>query len=65
MPDDQSSAAMSPGESQALSEGQRLFGKYILRRFLGRGPLGAAWLVLDESIGREMAMRFLARQLGA
>jgi serine/threonine protein kinase len=50
---------MSPAESQALAEGQRLFGKYILRRFLGRGPLGAAWLVMDEGIGREMAMRFL------
>src|SRR6185436_1713075 len=42
-----------------LVEGQRCFRHYVLKSFLGRGPLGAAWLVHHEGMGRDLAMRFL------
>ena len=42
-----------------LVEGQRIFRHYQLKRFLGRGPLGAAWLARHEGMDRDLAMRFL------
>lgn len=42
-----------------LMEGQRFFRHYLLKRFLGRGPLGAAWLARHEGMDRDLAMRFL------
>jgi serine/threonine protein kinase len=45
--------------SGSLEEGLLVFRQYVLKTFLGRGPLGAAWMVLHKSIGREMAARFV------
>ncbi len=46
-------------QSAALEVGLRVFRQYVLKRFLSRGALGSAWLVVHEGIGRELAMRFL------
>jgi serine/threonine protein kinase len=48
-----------PPEAPTQAEGQRFFRHYVLVRPLGRGPLGASWLVMHEGIGRQMALRFL------
>jgi serine/threonine protein kinase len=58
MPDDQS-YSLPPTQSASLEVGQRVFRHYVLNRFLGRGALGAAWLVVHEGHGRELAMRFV------
>jgi hypothetical protein len=58
MPDDQSHS-LPPTESASLEAGQQVFGLYVLRRFLGSGALGTAWVVVDERHGRELAMRFV------
>lgn len=58
MPDDQS-YSLPPTQSASLEVGQRVFRHYMLNRFLGRGALGAAWLVVHEGHGRELAMRFV------
>jgi serine/threonine protein kinase len=58
MPDDPS-YSLPPTQSASLEVGQRVFRHYILNRFLGRGALGAAWLVVHEGHGRELAMRFV------
>ena len=46
-------------QSAALEVGRRVFRQYVLKRFLSRGPLGSAWLVVHEGIGRELSMRFV------
>src|SRR4029450_4329222 len=58
MPDDQLHS-LPPTQSASLEVGQRVFRHYVLNRFLGRGALGAAWLVVHEGHGRELAMRFV------
>src|SRR5436190_11167922 len=42
-----------------LAEGQRYFRHFMLKRFLGRGPLGIAWLAHHEGMGRDLTVRFL------
>lgn len=46
-------------QSAALEVGLRVLRQYVLKRFLGRGSLGSAWLVVHEGIGRQLTMRFL------
>jgi serine/threonine protein kinase len=58
MSEDQS-YSLPPTQSASLEVGQRVFRHYVLNRFLGRGALGAAWLVVHEGHGRELAMRFV------
>ena len=53
----------APAEAgPTLAEGQRLFGQFVLKRFLGRGPLGAAWVAHHEGMERDVAMRFLPQE---
>lgn len=59
MPDDQTPNSLPPTQSASLEAGQRVFRQYVLHRFLGRGALGAAWRVVHEGHGRELAMRFV------
>lgn len=60
MPDDNTPEDTALGtQSAALEVGLRVFRQYVLKRFLSRGALGSAWLVVHEGIGRELAMRFL------
>ena len=61
MPDERTDPTTNPPAEEAppLAEGQRLFRQFVLKRFLGRGPLGSAWLAHHEGMGRDLAMRFL------
>lgn len=44
---------------KGFSPGQRVFNRYTLQRLLGRGGMGVVWLVRDEELGRDSAIKFL------
>ncbi|MFL5237345.1 MAG: protein kinase domain-containing protein [Rhizomicrobium sp.] len=42
-----------------LAPGQKVFGRYTLRKILGRGAMGVVWLGRDEELERDVALKFL------
>jgi serine/threonine protein kinase/TPR repeat protein len=44
---------------KGFSPGQKLSDRYALERILGKGGMGVVWLVRDEELKREIAMKFL------
>lgn len=50
---------------KGFSPGQRVFNRYTLQRLLGRGGMGVVWLVRDEELGRDSAMKFLPEVVAA
>ena len=40
-------------------EGQKVFDRYVLKGILGRGGMGIVWLVWDEKLERDIALKFM------
>ena len=52
-------------ESHAPAEGVSVAGKYQLVRPLARGSMGEVWVARHETLGGELAIKFLSTQHGA
>ncbi len=48
---------------RGLAAGERVFGRFRLGRLLGRGRWGTVWLVRDEALDRDLALKFLPERL--
>ena len=52
MPDDLDFGDTIPG----FSSGQKLFGRYTLKRIIGRGGMGVVWLSNDEILAGKLPL---------
>jgi serine/threonine protein kinase len=56
-------ARSASGQPRGLVPGQRVFGRYYLKRALGDGANGVVWLAHDRLLEQPVALKFLAGHL--
>ena len=50
---------------RGFSAGQKIFGRYTLKRLLGRGGMGVVWLARDASLERDVAIKMLPEMVAS
>jgi serine/threonine protein kinase len=60
---DKTAPAVAGAKKPGLAAGQRVFGRYYLKRMLGDGAMGVVWLAHDRVLELDVALKFLAENL--
>jgi len=61
--DSRSTTSLWPEPGARFAAGDRIGGRYTVRRFVGRGSMGEVYAVRDEELGSDVALKLLRTEL--